>query len=359
MDLMPIEHIPDWEKRLERQDAFWAGEIIDRPVVIITLPKDNPDYPGPKEKSWDSLRDRWFDAQYKAESALAAAMNTRYLGDALPYAYPNLGPEVFSSFFGTEMEYGERTSWSVPSLETWEEAEELEFSTDNVYWDKLVEMTDALLEVGENKFYTGLTDLHPGGDAVAAFRDPARLAMDLIEHPEDVKEMVRRVTEAFFYVYDFFADRLLEEGQALSTWAGIVSSRRWYVPSNDFSCMISNEMFEDFFLPGIEEECRHLEASIYHLDGPGALQHLDSLLEVSSLNAIQWVYGAGRGPASDWLEVYHRCQDAGKGLQITMGVEELDVFMDELSPEGLWIRLGGVESEEHAEGLLEKIEGWR
>jgi hypothetical protein len=159
-------------------------------------------------------------------------------------------------------------------------------------------------------------------------------------------------------MYDHFADKLQGARQALTTWAGVVSSKRWYVPSNDFSCMISNEMFEEFFLPGIEEECRHLDASIYHLDGPGALQHMDSLLEVSSLNAIQWVYGAGRGPASEWLDVYHRCQDAGKGLQITMGVEELDTFMEELSPEGLWIRLGGVESEEHAGQLLDKIRGW-
>ena len=357
MDLMPIEHIPDWERRIERQDAFWQGEILDRPVVTITLPKAEPEY-SPPEKTWDSLRDRWFDAEYAAEKAMAAAMNNRYLGDALPHAYPNLGPEVFSSFFGTEMEYGDRTSWSIPNLENWAEMDELQFSTDNVYWDKLMEITDVMLEMGQNRFYTGMTDLHPGGDAIAAFRDPAQLAMDLLEHPDEVKVLLRRVTDAFFRTYDAFADRLIESGQAICTWAGIVSSKRWYVPSNDFSCMISNQMFEEFFLPGIAEECEHLEASIYHLDGPNALQHLDSLLELEELDAVQWVYGAGRGPASEWLDVYKRCQDAGKGLQIRMGVEELDTFMEELRPEGLWIGLNGVDSEEHAEHLLSKVEGW-
>ena len=38
-DIMPIAHIPDWEQRLARQDAFWECEILDRPVVLITLPK--------------------------------------------------------------------------------------------------------------------------------------------------------------------------------------------------------------------------------------------------------------------------------------------------------------------------------
>ncbi len=358
MDVMPIERIPDWEKRLERQDAFWHNEVLDRPVVHITLPQENEDYPFPEEKDWGSLREKWFDTEYVAEQALAGAMNTRHMGDALPKAYPNLGPEVFSAFFGLEMEYGERTSWSEPVLEDWDDVDDLQFSRDNVYWSKLEEMTDALLEIGENKFYTGLTDLHPGGDAIAAFRDPAALAMDMIEHPEEIKALLDRVTGAFFETYDYFADKLQNAGQALSTWTGIVSTRRWYVPSNDFSCMVSNQMFEDVFLPGIAEECAHLEAAIYHLDGPNALQHLDSLLQIEDLNAIQWVYGAGNGPASEWMEVYKKCQDAGKGIQVGIGADELDTFMEELCPEGVWMQVGDIEDEEHAEWILEKTKKW-
>jgi hypothetical protein len=332
MDLMPIERIPDWEERLRRQDAFWEGELIDRPVAVMTLGSTNPDYPAPEPKDWNSLRERWWDTEYIVESALANTMNAQYLGDALPGVHPNLGPEVFSAFYGAEMEYGESTSWSIPNLEDWDNADELEMDWENEYFEKLVELTEALLEAGQWKFYTGVTDLHPGGDAIAAFRDPARLATDLIKHPEEVKKLVDRVTEDFFTVYDFFADRLQNAGQAITSWPGIVSDCRWYVPSNDFSCMISPEMFREFFLPGLRAECRHLEASIYHLDGPNALPHLDALLEIDELNAIQWVFGAGQGRASDWLEVYERCQDAGKGLQIGIGLDELDLFIDSLAP---------------------------
>ncbi|MBS3762355.1 MAG: hypothetical protein KGZ25_03515 [Planctomycetes bacterium] len=358
MNLMPIERIPDWEKRIERQDAFWEMEIIDRPVANITIGEENTDFPHPPQKDWDCLRDRWWDTEYMAESKLANVMNTVFLGDALPHAHPNLGPEVFSCFFGAEMEYGERTSWSIPNLENWEDAAELEFSWDNKYFQKITEMTDALLEIGEGKFYTGLTDIHPGGDAVAAFRDPERLALDMIEYRDEVKKMVDRVTDVYLEVFDFFCDKLQSAGQAISTWAGIVSSKRWYVPSNDFSCMISSEMFDEVFLPGIVRECEHMEAAIYHLDGPGALQHLDSLLAIDSLNAVQWVYGAGQGPASNWLDVYKKCQDAGKGLQIGIGIGELDLFMDELSPEGLWLRIGGIQNREHAEKVLERLKNW-
>jgi len=358
-NLMPIEHVPDWEQRIRRQDAFWDREIIDRPVVVIEVSRQDSGYPRPPGKQWASERERWLDAEFVAESALASAMNTEYYGDALPRVWPNLGPEVFSAFFGAEMEYGPSTSWSVPNLHDWSEADKLRFSEDNFYWQKLHEMTDALLEAGRGRFYTGITDLHPGGDAIAAFRDPFNLNIDIIEHPAEVNALLRRVTDAYFKVYDFCCQKITAAGQPVTTWLPIVSTKKWYVPSNDFSCMISKAMFDDVFLPGIAEECRHFEASIYHLDGPGALRHLDSLLDIKQLNAVQWVWGDGHGRASDWMHVYERCQAAGKGIEVGLDPDELDVFIEKLRPEGLWIFVSGIRDGEHADAVIKKITRWR
>lgn len=355
---MPIERIPDWEQRLARQDAFWSREIIDRPVVCITFPKREPEYM-PPTSDHATLRDRWMDAEYNAELALANALNTEFMGDALPQAYPNLGPEVFSAFFGCELEFGEETSWSIPILEDWAEVDKLQFSRDNIYWKKTIELTDALLEVGNGVFYTGITDLHPGGDAVAAFRDPHQLNFDMVEAPQKVKELVDHVTHVYKEVYDSYYDRLTAADQPISSWAGIVSRKRWLIPSNDFSCMISPKMFQDIFLPSVVEECRHYEASLYHLDGPGALKHLDALLEIPELSAVQWVYGAGGGSARDWLDVYKRCQAAGKGLQLDFPAGEIDLFMEELRPEGVWCTVTGVSNREEAEAVLQRLPKWR
>ncbi len=357
-DVMPIERIPDWEQRLARQDAFWSREIIDRPVVCITVPKRDSDYPYPAERPYASLRERWMDAGRAAEVALATAMNTEYLGDALPHAYPNLGPEVFSAFFGCELEFGEETSWSVPILDDWSQVDKVRFSEDNVYWRKILEITDALLAAGKGKFYTGITDLHPGADAIAAFRDPMRLNFDMVERPEQVKSLLRYVTDVYLRVYDCYHDKLRAARQPICTWAGIVSTKRWLVPSNDFSCMISPRMFRDVFLESIAEECRHYEAALYHLDGPGALKHLDALLEIPELTAIQWVYGEGNGRASDWLEVYTKCQAAGKGLQIGLAPDELDLFMESLRPEGVWLSVHGVREREQADAVIARVSGW-
>ena len=356
--MMGIENISDWEKRLERQDAFWSRSILDRPVVVMSYQRTHPDYPWPALKTYTHLRDRWMDGEYQAQRALANVMNTEYLGDALPTVYPNLGPEVFSAFFGCQLEYGESTSWSIPMLHDWAQAESLKFSKNNEYFRKIEEMTDAFLALGRNRFYTGITDLHPGGDAIVAFRDPLNMNMDMIDNPEGIKRLLNTINAAFFNVFDHFCDKLKQAGQPITSWPGIASTRRWYVPSNDFSCMISKDMFDDVFLAGIVEECRHLEASLYHLDGPGALQHLDSLLEIKELNAIQWVYGAGHGRATDWLPVYRRCQAAGKGLQIEIQPDELEVLMENLHPEGVWLRINGVQNREQGETLLKRAAHW-
>ncbi len=357
--IMPIENIPDWETRIRRQDAFWNCEIIDRPVVIMSFQKKNTSGKKPESKNYQKIRDRWMDAEQIADWAVYNAANTVYCGDSLPQAMPNLGPEIFSAFFGMEMEYGEHTSWGIPNLHDWEKASEIKFSKDNFYWKKIIEMTDILLEKGKGKYYTGYTDIHPGGDAIAAFRDPLNLNMDMIDCPENVKKLRKYVDDIFEEVFNFYTNKLQSAGQAISSWPGIISSKRWHVPSNDFSCMISKPMFDDIFLPGIARECKIAEASIYHLDGPQALTHLDSLLDIKELNVIQWVYGSGKGRATNWLNIYRKCQAAGKGIQLWAETDELDTIMENLRPEGVWLGVSGIKDEEMASAMLKKVSRWK
>jgi hypothetical protein len=360
MNLMPIERIGDWEKRLERVDAFWDQQLMDRAVINITFPAPERRCPWPARKTHATLRERWMDAEYVADWSHATALNTEHMGDALPAVNPNLGPEVFSAFFGAELEYGETTSWSVPNLKDWSDADSVQFSDDNVYWKKLLEITDALLAKGQDVFYTGITDLHPGGDAIVAFRDPINMNIDMIEHVEDIKRLLKRINQAYFRVFDFFYDKLTAAEQACTNWTRITSTRKHYVPSNDFSCMISKAMFDDVFLPGLIEECRHMEASIYHLDGPGAIHHLDSLISIKELNAIQWVCGAGKGPALKWLDLHKRIQAAGKSIQILdLRPSELGELIENLAPEGLWLDIVGVQSREEAEAIINRVARWR
>ncbi len=92
-------------------------------------------------------------------------------------------------------------------------------------------------------------------------------------------------------------------------------------------------MFRRFVLPALEEEAQFLDRSCFHLDGPDALNHLDDLLAIKSLDAIQWVSGAGNKPQIEWPEVLHKIQKAGKIIILHLSASDVKRIHGEYKPE--------------------------
>ena len=354
---MTYQFKPDFEQSQKRIEAFWDRQLIDRPVVQFFLDKPlSAQIPFPADHH-ATPRERWLDVQYQAERARASLANQYFLGDSLPIAWPNLGPEIFSSFYGCPLHFGDYgTSWTDPILFDWSQADALTLDWDNLYMRTLIEMTDAFLDLARDHFIVGMTDWHPGGDALAAFRDPQNLAMDLITHPSQVKTLLQRVEADYLTVYDYFYHKLHAAGQPCTSWLSLLSSGKFYIPSNDFSIMISSAMFEEFFLPGLTREIRFLDRSIYHLDGIGALRHLDSILAIPELNALQFVPGEGHNDFSQWIPVYQKIQAAGKGIWVAIYLDELQEVIDALDPHGLFLFIRDVDLPESAHNVLRALE---
>jgi len=350
---------PDFEKSRERYEAFWNREIIDRPPVSIVLPVEHPT-PVP-HKEYKSYREKWLDIEFRAEATAIEMANYEYYADALPVAWPNMGPEIYSAWCGCGYEFGETTTWSEPCIEDWDsDADKAVFDPEHPLFKATVDFTNLLLEYGKGNFIVGLTDFHPGGDHLAALRDPQQLAIDLIENPEAVKKKLESSQKEFFKVYDIFYNILRQNGMPITSWLPLIHYGRYYIPSNDFSCMISPKMFNEFFLPGIIEECKFYERSIYHLDGPGALKHLDAILEIPELDAVQWVCGAGNEGYARWIDVYQKIQKAGKGIQLNITLEELPLVFETLKPEGVWFsHIEGIKDKETADRVIRRIEAWK
>ena len=122
---------------------------------------------------------------------------------------------------------------------------------------------------------------------------------------------------------------------------------------------MSPKQFRELVLPSLVKEMRHVERSIYHLDGPDALRHLDALIETPELNAIQWVFGAGRGPAARWVDVYKRIQAGGKAMQVICdNIDDARRVAEQLRPEGVWLDVGGSYPRAEAEAFLKWVEQW-
>ncbi len=345
---------------IERILAWFECEIVDRPVVQVTAPKPPAErIPPPPGKHYESQEARWTDVEAVVARADVDLRNTYFAGEAVPVFFPNLGPEILANMLGCDVRFGEDTTWSVPLIRDWNQPwRDLKIDPDDRWLEVLLRMTRLGLEVGHGHWLTGITDIHAGGDLLAALRDPQNLCLDLLDCPENVKELIRITEPAWYEVYEAQYRLMRAFGQGTTTWLSVYSPERYYPSSNDFSCMIGVEAFREFFLDELRREWKWLDHNLYHLDGPGAIRHLDALLAEPDLHGIQWVPGAGSGPAVQWVDLLRRIQEAGKCIHFSVASHEIDDLMEHLRPEGMMLSTT-VDAPDEADALVRKVVGWR
>jgi hypothetical protein len=130
-------------------------------------------------------------------------------------------------------------------------------------------------------------------------------------------------------------------------WAGIWAPGTTFPLQEDVSYMISNAMYRRFLLPHLCDQIDAMQYAFYHLDGIGAIQHLDTLLAIEKLRVIQWVPGAGKERISDWYELIRKILAAGKSIQVFANAGEVDVLVKNVGPRGLLVTVTATETEAH------------
>lgn len=337
--IQPLEFKPDLPRTLERFEAWWHGEVLDRPPVTLAVKPVRP-FAGPESRH-ASLRERWLDVEFNVEAAIARLKRCDCVGDALPCYMPDIGPELTATLLGATLEFGEHTSWSVPcihEMDHWRQVAVRPLDFANPYWQAVEDMTRLALDKCHGRCLVGIADLHGNMDILAALREPQALCMDLLDDPGLVVAALDRAVEAFVIGFERLWGLVNGAGQPSCTWIPMLHDGPAYVVSSDFWCMISDELARDLVLPAIVREMRPLERCVFHLDGPLALRHLDLLLQLPRLDAVQWVFGAGQGPASRWIEVYRRCVAADKSVQVLAQTpDDALAVLDAVGPRGLWL----------------------
>ena len=355
---MELRYKGDFDKVLERFEAWWHCRIIDRPLVTVPAARAGPARRLP-EKTHASLRQQRMDVEYAVDRFEASLEGQQFLADSLPRFLPNLGPELTATLFGCELVFSESTSWSKPIAGSCREILDMQLDFENEYWTAIRELTDLSLQRGRGKWLTAITDLHTNGDLPAALRDPQALCLEMADDIDSVRAACDYVTDFFPRIYEDLYDRIAAAGQPSMTWIPAPHAGKMYATSCDLICMISPEMFRTTILPCLIREMRYLDRNIFHLDGPGALRHLDALLELPEMNGVQWIFGAGKGPARKWIDVYRRIQAARKNMQIHCeSFDEAVWFTEHLRPEGVWLAVGRSYQRDEIEQFLRRMEGW-
>ncbi len=351
MTLAPTTSSQTWRDRfprtVERFVAWWNHQVLDRPPLTLAV-KSNRPYTGPVSRH-EQVRDKWLDAAFRVEEMIARVECTEYAADTFPIVMPNSGPELVATLFGCVLEYSKDssgTSWSVPIVHEpqrdWPRivAREPDFAG-SPWWRLIEDATRLAIERCDGRYVVGFTDIHDAFDTLAALRDPQELCLDFMDCPELVEQAADHVLDAVIQTHARSYEMLEAGGFGSTSWIPSYWPGRSNISCCDFWAMLSGEQSRRIVLPRIVRQIEAVEKSIFHLDGPAALRHLDLLLELPQLAAVQWVYGAGAGPATKWLQVYRRIQAAGKSADVMCDTpEQAMAILEALGPRGLWLRIG-------------------
>jgi len=335
---LELETKPDFVECMKRIYAWYDGEILDR--VPVRFSAHNEEYDSSDaDGKWNSLKERWFDTEYQMGHFISNLYAHPWLGETFPMYFPNLGPNFFAAVLANcELEFGEVTSWCEPQIFEEGDIDKIYFHPESEYYQKMIEMMNYALACCEHKFMVGYTDMHPSLDCVAALRGTQTLCMDMYDDPELVEKMVQKCFEPFLPMMDHFHEMLKERKQLSVSWMNIPSYGTMHIPSCDLGAMISKEFFNEISLPYVKREVEHFTHNIFHLDGKGVGNHVDEIIRIEGIQAIQWVQGVGLDKKiMQWVPFIKKIQGAGKSVVVDLAPEELEGFLNVMDPQGIYL----------------------
>lgn len=352
---------PDWAQARANLERWWDGEGL---VMCVKAPRREPLLSSPEPTPPASLRDRWLLPSYRVRRAEYEMATTWYGGDAFPYFDTHIGPGSLGVLLGAEPHFAPTTVWYEPSIDDPSADEPLAFCAEgNAWFNVHMALLETGLSAAQGRYFVGIPDLIEGLDTLAALRGNEALLVDLIERPDWIHRRLDEITEAYFEVFDRMHACVApasEGGNAFSAFH-LWGPGRTAKLQCDFSCMISPAMFGEFVVPYLERQCRRLDHVLYHLDGTQAVQHLDALLAIDGLAAIQWTPQAGlpAGGSPAWYDLYRRIKAGGKGVQAPrVAVDEVIPLLDAVGPDGMFVTVFP-QTQEEGEQLLERVSAYR
>ncbi len=330
---------PNLEETKQRYINWWnhKGIILNMWEHFQEGVKPHADIAEPKP--YKDLNQRWFDPAWRAEYLDWYVAHSCLMADMLPVANTQLGPGSLAAILGGVFEGGEDTIWIHPNPDY---TDDIKFDPNHPNWLLHKELLKACKCKAQGHYYVGMPDLMEGMDVLAAMKGTDKVLLDTVMQPEVLERQMQQINDIYFQVFDELYD-IIREGDEMafcyfSSWAPGKMSKL----QSDISTMISVDDYRRFVQPFIREQCQKIDYTLYHLDGVGAMHHLDALLEINELNAIQWTPGVGepQGGSPKWYDLYRKILAGGKSIMACwVTLDELKPLLDNIGGDGVHLEM--------------------
>lgn len=337
------------QKRARHKRFFQPLEKGEGAYISVTSPVNDTgklpvDVPPPKD-----IEEQWLSVDYTVKCAEAGAQNTYFGLDALQSVFINFGPGVQAAFVGAPYKLMPGTIWFDldPPVKDWNTPHIFKTDKNHELYKVIEAKTKALCAASKGKYAVSVTDIGGQMDVLFSLRGEDILT-DLIEYPDEVKDAENQLADDWINYFNTMADMIGPTGCGYTAWIPIVSDKPWYPIQCDLSVMISPAMFEEFVLPPLDKVSTAIGRSIYHLDGPEEIVHLDMLLSLKHVDGIQWVplptmkHGteiSKQNFADEMsLDIYRRSLVAGKKVIIlNVPTEQIKIVFDTIGSDGIFV----------------------
>ncbi len=373
----------DWDRARENLLRWWN---LEGPAISVMAPKGEPRAalppperelpfcqpngpkapPAPEGNSNafpvpDDPAVLWTDPEIRFRAAEYQMAHTFYGGEAFPYFDTHLGPGNLAAFLGAKPSFSVTDVWYTPTMPDLDGAPPFRLDENNPWFRKQMAIIEHGVTHADGRFLVCLPDLFENVDVLAALRGTSEILVDMALCPDAVKRRIIEINAVFFDVFDRIHDLIRDEhdGNSVSVFDVWAPGRTTKIQV-DLGAMFSAEMFGNLVLPGLVEQCRRLDYVMFHLDGSQCLQHLDHVLSIENLKALEWTPDPGEPGGGDpkWYDLYRRIKKAGIAVQaIWITPDEVDPLLEAVGPEGMFLQIR-VPTETDARRLLDRCRKW-
>lgn len=328
------------EAAKEKFRNYWAHKNTGRPLMCVIARRPEVErysdgtpveggyldqicqgkyYNMPEELKWKDMDDKYQDPQRIVDRYRYFCQTHAFLGESFPNLNIDFGPGSLASYLGSEIGFKEDTVWFNKCLDSWDSVPKLTFDPENKWFKKHLQLAKDCQALAGDDFYVDMPDLMENIDVLASLRGAQDILFDLLDEPEMIGERIQEVTDIYYEYYDRFYDVIKdEEGGNAYTVFQIWGPGRTVKLQCDFSAMMSPEDFRKYIQPSLRSQSENVDHVLYHLDGPAAIKHMDALMEIEGIDALQWTSGdAGPdGTLPDWDVIYDKAIAAGKSIWV-------------------------------------------
>ncbi|MHB1485224.1 MAG: trimethylamine corrinoid protein 2 [Saccharofermentanales bacterium] len=363
-----MEYFDNWQETKERFTAWWNGKDMDRPMMRLVGRRDVPIETLEKCDGPVDFEDKHIGVEYNLKMVRNYCRQHHLLAEAFPYVNLNIGPGSMATYLGSEPNFQQDTVWFTECIDSWKDRKPFTYEPDNFWWKRHLDVIRKAKESNKDDILITIPDIVENVDILSAMRGPLTFCYDLVDDPDMINNYVHQIDDIYFKYYDEFYNIVKDEdGSSSYTGFSIWGPGRTCKVQCDFAVLMTPWQFKEIVKPSLAKQCRNLDFSLYHLDGCDAIKHLDALIEIENLNAIQWTPGAGKPDCGfeEWYPIYDKIRAAGKGVWISISDGSSDDWLDRTQkiirrygPDGFYFIYPEM-SEADALKFLIKIDGAR